>query len=204
MSSGQLRASDADRDLVREVLARAYAEGRITADEHSDRTSAVAQARTFDELTPLTADLVAVSPTPSALAATSSGSSSTPARTDGRSERVIAICTSGKRVGPWRVAHSTSAQVVLGDALIDLTEATFDSDTVEINCTQLAGMTKVRVPVGTNVVFETANVLGTSSIKDVGPPDPAMPTVVIRGVNIMGDIQVRGPKKPPPWKRHVT
>jgi hypothetical protein len=31
-----------------------------------------------------------------------------------------------------------------------------------------------------------------------------MPTVVIRGVNIMGDIQVRGPKKPPPWKRHVT
>ena len=203
MNSGQLRASDADRDQVRELLSRAYAEGRITADEHSDRTSAVAQARTFDELTSVTADLVAVPPAPSAVV-TSSTAASSPARVEGRSERIIAICTSGKRVGPWRVAHSTSAQVVLGDALIDLTEATFDTDTVEINCTQLAGMTKVRVPVGTNVVFETANVLGTSSIKDVGPPDPAMPTVVIRGVNIMGDIQVRGPKKPPPWKRHVT
>jgi hypothetical protein len=31
-----------------------------------------------------------------------------------------------------------------------------------------------------------------------------MPTVVIRGVNIMGDIQVRGPKRPLPWKRHVA
>jgi hypothetical protein len=203
MSSGQLRASDADRDQVRELLSRAYAEGRISADEHSDRTSAVAQARTFDELTALTADLVPVPPAPSTVA-TSSRAASTPARVDDRSERLIAIFTSGKRVGPWRVAHSTSAQVVLGDALIDLTEATFDTDTVEINCTQLAGMTRVRVPVGTNVVFETANVLGTSSIKDVGPPDPAMPTVVIRGVNIMGDIQVRGPKKPPPWKRHVA
>ena len=87
---------------------------------------------------------------------------------------------------------------MLGDALIDLTEATFDSDTVEINCTQLVGMTKVRVRVGTNVVFETANVLGTSSIKDVGPPDPADAHRGDPGPNIMGDIQVRGPKKPPP------
>ena len=93
MSAGELRASDADRDLVRDLLTRAYAEGRITADEHSDRTSAVAQARTFDELTSLTADLVAVPPTPSAVA-TSSAAASSPARVDGRSERVIAICTS--------------------------------------------------------------------------------------------------------------
>ncbi len=114
------------------------------------------------------------------------------------------MLTSGKRVGPWRVGRSTAAHVCLGDAMFDLTEATFESDRVELNCTVVAGMVKVRVPLGTNVVVEVANVLGSSTVKDIGQPDPALPTVVIRGVNIMGDIQVRGPKKPSPWNRHVA
>jgi hypothetical protein len=35
--SGQLRASDADRDKVTELLHAAYAEGRIRYEEHSER-----------------------------------------------------------------------------------------------------------------------------------------------------------------------
>lgn len=214
MSAGDLRASDADRDRVADVLHAAYAEGRITPDEHSERTAALTRARTFAELTTLTADLVpgpVVGPLahPPAAWPTADQSSTgiqsytgDPADTGG--DRVIAMLTSGKRVGPWRVGRSTAANVCLGDALFDLTEATFAADRVELNCTVVAGMVKVRVPLGTNVVVEVANVLGSSSVKDIGPPDPGMPTVVIRGLNFMGDIQVRGPKKPPPWRRHVT
>ena len=58
MNPGQLRVSDADRDQVTEVLHTAYAEGRISLDEHAERTSAALAARTFDDLTVLTADLV--------------------------------------------------------------------------------------------------------------------------------------------------
>ena len=50
MNPGQFRVSDADRDQVTEVLHAAYAEGRITLDEHAERTSAALEAKTFDDL----------------------------------------------------------------------------------------------------------------------------------------------------------
>lgn len=87
--------------------------------------------------------------------------------------------------------------------LIDLTEATLESGTIEVNCTQLLGSIKIRVPLGTNVRIEMTDVLAESSVKGIGEPDPAMPTVIVKGINILGDIQVRGPKKPLPWKRNV-
>ena len=58
MTPGSYRASDADRDQVAEVLNSAYAEGRLTLDEHQERTQAALEAKTFDDLTALTADLV--------------------------------------------------------------------------------------------------------------------------------------------------
>ena len=65
--SGQLRASDADRDKVTELLHIAYAEGRISYDEHSERTEAALTARTFDDLASLTTDLVPAPQRPPAL-----------------------------------------------------------------------------------------------------------------------------------------
>lgn len=56
MIPGTYRASDADRDQVAEVLHTAYAEGRITLDEHAERTQAALEAKTFDELGAITAD----------------------------------------------------------------------------------------------------------------------------------------------------
>lgn len=50
-------ASDTDRDAAARVLNEAFAEGRLTADEHRDRVRAVYAARTWPELTQLTADL---------------------------------------------------------------------------------------------------------------------------------------------------
>ena len=97
-----------------------------------------------------------------------------------------------------------NVNVILGSAFLDLTEATFTSRQIEINCTQLLGSIVVRVPPGTTVRVEAANVLADSSVKDIGEPDHAQPTVVIRGTNILGDIGVRGPKRPPIWKRHVA
>lgn len=53
-----LRASDADRDLVAGVLASAYADGRLDRVEHDERAEAAAHARTLGELPPLMSDLV--------------------------------------------------------------------------------------------------------------------------------------------------
>src|SRR5262249_7115704 len=50
---------DADRDTAAGLLSAALAEGRLTADEHDQRLSAVYAARTWQQLGRVTADLPA-------------------------------------------------------------------------------------------------------------------------------------------------
>lgn len=64
-----LRASDRDRDVVRDQLSTAYAEGRISDAELDERTDAVSRAKTLGELAPLLRDLVPASGTSYAVAA---------------------------------------------------------------------------------------------------------------------------------------
>ncbi len=50
-------ASDTDRDAAARVLNEAFADGRLTADEHRGRVDAAYAARTWPELAGLIADL---------------------------------------------------------------------------------------------------------------------------------------------------
>ncbi len=183
MSDDALRASDADRDQVTELLHAAYAEGRITDEEHTERLLAALRAKTFGELRPLTADLgpqlpsAEVAPTPDP-------------------DRMTAALTEVTRKGSWLVRRRSYATVFLGGIRLDLTEATFEAPVVEVNVTQVLGTMLLRVPAGTTIRNETASVLGDTSIRGLGRPDPAGPTIVLRGTNIMGEIKVRGPKRP--------
>ncbi|MFD1147986.1 DUF1707 SHOCT-like domain-containing protein [Saccharothrix hoggarensis] len=58
------RAADRDRAAVAAELSRAHTEGRLTLSEFDERTRAAYEARTYAELTALTADLPRVSPEP--------------------------------------------------------------------------------------------------------------------------------------------
>jgi hypothetical protein len=53
-----MRASDADRELVRVVLADSYGDGRLTREEYDDRLNTVYGSRTLGELPSLVADLI--------------------------------------------------------------------------------------------------------------------------------------------------
>ncbi|OYO09576.1 hypothetical protein CGZ94_18100 [Enemella evansiae] len=57
-----LRASDSDRDVAREVLAEAYADGQLDHDEYLQRLEVAGAATRHGELVPLVGDLT-VSPT---------------------------------------------------------------------------------------------------------------------------------------------
>jgi hypothetical protein len=206
MTAGRYRASDADRDQVAEVLHTAYAEGRITLDEHQERTQAVLQARTFDDLTAVTADLVPLQALPVHQQATGMPLVVTEGANPS-SDRLSTIMSSTKRSGSWRVRAHSVANNVMGDIKLDLTQATFDAPVVEINGTQLMSSLVLRVPAGVTIVNEVTNVLGETSIRDVGEPDPSMPTIVLTGTNIMSDIKVRGPKRPKTrsrWRKAIT
>src|SRR5947207_338555 len=53
----EMRASDADRERVAEVLRQAAADGRLDLTELDERLAVVYAARTYAELEPVTADL---------------------------------------------------------------------------------------------------------------------------------------------------
>jgi hypothetical protein len=59
-ANGGLRASDRDREVVHQVLAEAYADGRLDRAELDLRTTSVEGSRTLGDLPPLVSDLVAV------------------------------------------------------------------------------------------------------------------------------------------------
>jgi hypothetical protein len=54
---GKMRASDADRDRVVEVLSMAYSEGRLSKDEYDGRLQNALSARTYTDLDELVTDL---------------------------------------------------------------------------------------------------------------------------------------------------
>jgi len=59
---GKLRASDADRDRVVELLNLAYSEGQLSKDEYDTRLDSAMSARTFADLDSLVTDLPAARP----------------------------------------------------------------------------------------------------------------------------------------------
>lgn len=60
--NARMRASDADREVVRAVLTDAFADGRLTREEHEERVGTLLEARTLGELPALVDDLVVVEP----------------------------------------------------------------------------------------------------------------------------------------------
>jgi Domain of unknown function (DUF1707)/Domain of unknown function (DUF4190) len=59
---GRIRAGDADREHVVDLLKGAYTEGRLSKDEYDDRVAKALSARTFADLDLLIADLPVARP----------------------------------------------------------------------------------------------------------------------------------------------
>lgn len=62
MPEPHMRAADADRAAVAEVLGHAMADGRLTVAEYEERVARAYAARTYGELAELTADLPSAAP----------------------------------------------------------------------------------------------------------------------------------------------
>ena len=69
----EIRASDADRERVVEILRIGHVDGRLTLAELEERSATAYAARTREELAPLTADLPAPPPERAARAARVAG-----------------------------------------------------------------------------------------------------------------------------------
>ena len=192
VAGGHLRASDSDRDQVAAVLSTAFAEGRLSREEHEERLDQLVRAKTFDDLVHLTRDLVvASSPVPVADRATSSTVGSTGDGVD----RMVAVFSGAERKGRWRVRRQLETYAVFGGVDLDLREAVFESPVVEISGIWCFGGLDIKVPEGVEVRNEVMGIFGGSDVKGVGDPQPGAPVLVLKGVALFGGVSVKGPKR---------
>ncbi len=192
----QLRASDADRERVAEILRDALAEGRLDMGEFEERLEATYKARTYGELAPITRDLPAAGATAGALSlskeATEGGS--WPGRItggEGSSAWAVAVMSGFQRKGRWTMPKRFHCFAFWGGGEIDLREANFADREVEINCVAIMGGVQVIVPPGVEVVVRGIGVMGGFDHSEEGvPPEPGAPRVVVTGFAFWGGVGV--------------
>ena len=119
-SSPALRASDADRDRVIELLRAAVADGRLDQAEFDERLDAALAARTIDALAPLTADLIAAPGGGGALTLPLAG---TPAQPAAELLTINERHGSVRRDGRWTLPHRLALRTAWCVVMLDLTSA---------------------------------------------------------------------------------
>jgi len=207
IAGGNLRASDTDRDKVATVLSTAYAEGRITREEHDERLDAVMRARTFDDLVPITNDLVPLAPAtppapvPVAAEIPVEATFTVDTSRDSGPDQMIAVFGGATRKGRWRMPKQVNAVALFGGVEIDLTEATFESTEIEISGFWCFGGMEIKAPAGIEVRDRTAGIFGGTEIKGLGDPLPGAPVITIKGASLFGGVSVTGPV-PTKKRRH--
>jgi Domain of unknown function (DUF1707)/Cell wall-active antibiotics response 4TMS YvqF len=199
--NAHLRASDADRDRVVDVLRESLMAGRLTQDEHAERLDQVLKARTLGELEPITHDLPEASaiagPTPANLPA-SRIPVEPPANPDESRDTMVAIFGGGDRKGRWRVKLRTRIVAVFGGYDLDMTDAVFEGREVVVNVFTMFGGVHIKVPDGVELRNHGTGIFGGYGVTGGKSPDPNAPVVVLKGLAIFGGVggEVAKPKKP--------
>jgi len=191
----EMRASDADRDRVIDVLRAAAGEGRLTPDEFEERVQAVLAARTFGELAPFTADLPPSAPgryVPSAIAA---------APPPEREMRIAQRGGSVSRTGHWAVPRRIDLRPSWCDVTLDFTEADITHDTLLVDMKMRGG--SLTLVAGPGVVVDAEGLTVRYTDVEMRPSAEPGAKLVLRvklvGRMRYGRIEVQRPGRAPGW-----
>lgn len=191
-----MRASDADRERIAQVLHKATAEGRLDIHELDERLAAVYAAKTYGELAPITADLVLSGLPQPPVVPQYQGAVDTRVGGDPGSSVSVAFWSGINRRGQWVVPRLHNAVAIMGGIEIDLTHARFAEQEVTISCFAFWGGVEIRVPHDINVKVDGFGFMGAFEDRAPSRPYiPGAPTVRITGLAIMGGVEVKGPKR---------
>ena len=168
------------------MLAQALADGRLTNEEHSERTDAALTARTLGELAVLTRDLASPA--------------QQPVQVDG-GQVVSAVFGNTERHGRWVVPAMVTCSAVFGEAVLDLREALLQDRHVVLNVYALCGRVRLIVPAGVEVVMNGTGIVGRQrgATARLVPTAADVPVVEVRGYLVMSEVLVRTPPRPRRW-----
>jgi hypothetical protein len=204
MQPEHIRASDADRDKVAELLRDALAEGRLNPVEHEERLDTLYKAKTIGELAPITSDL----PGPGAAAPYAYTDNSAVggmeilgseardlAGQSKGSENLVAVFGGCERRGRWLVEPRTNVSVLCGGVELDLREAVLSQHEVTIQLAVIMGGVDITVPHGVRVINNTSAILGGTDLHGTDQvTDPNAPVVRLTGTCMLGGVDVKAKK----------
>lgn len=189
-----LRASDADRDRVAEVLRAAAADGRLSLDELDERLDRLYAAKTYGELEPVVEDLPGmgelIRPSQPPVVPPNRD---VPERVGGAPTSRVAKAIFGgvARRGQWVVPSHYRVKAVFGGVDLDLREARLESREVTIHSKAVFGGVHIVVPPDVIVIMEGTGIFGGfgGNAEDVQPPAGA-PVVRVTGKAVFGGVAV--------------
>ncbi len=200
-----MRAADADRELVHEILSAAMEQGSLSPAEYEERAGQALMAKTFGELDALTDDL----PVTQLGVALPEPDAPYPSMVTTRSGRApirscLAIMSGSELKGQAAVADQLSATAIMGGVEIDLREVEFTAPHLSIECVAIMGGIDITVPPDVAVEVGGGAIMGGFSNKASGSGPPGAPTIHVTGFAVLGGVDVkckeRGDKPRKPWQ----
>jgi hypothetical protein len=183
------RASDRERDAVVQRIQQAFAEGRLDDTEFDERMRAALTARTHGDLDVLLTDLPA---------AATPGEAPAAGRKLGRSS--IALKSSVRRAGRWRVPERYTTVVYKGDGWLDLRAAELSGPVTSFFA--VAYKSRVTILVPPSVRVEMTGLGVTQGAADEDDPGYRLaadaPVIHVRGLAYKGAVEIttRPPERP--------
>lgn len=195
----RLRAANADRQRVIDVIGRAHEAGRLSAAERDERTEAASRAIHLDELPALVEDLPeheswpllpsstkadklpAVPASSSVAEATDSSRSMLPATAPADGGFSVSVM-SGRDVAVAPGTEEIGNFAFWGGNNYDLTRAMGPGRTVVLNLNAVMAGSDITVPPGVRVVDESLAVMAANTIKPKAQGDGSNGTLVLKGL----------------------
>ena len=187
---GSTRASDRERDSVVQRVQDAFAEGRIDDVEFDERTRAALTARTHADLDALLADLPAERRRPGPCPAVAG---------HGPGRFAIALKSSVRRAGRWRVPERYTTVVYKGGGWLDLRAAELSGPVTTFVTVAYKSRVTILVPPNVRVEMTGFGVTQGQDDEDPGYRLPAdAPVIHVRGIAYKGTVEIatRPPERP--------
>ncbi|KWX66572.1 DUF1707 domain-containing protein [Mycobacterium sp. NAZ190054] len=173
-----IRASDADRAAVTQILEHAVGQGMLTLDEYTERVDVVLAARTRRELDTVIADLPHVRRQPE------------PAPPEVLSSWMSSI----SRKGPWTAPARLRLVTRMCSTTLDFTSAVLQSPVVYIDIDDYFSSTELILPDGATAdLNRVANIAASVSVKVMTDPPSGRLHVVVAGRVVFGSVTARHP-----------
>ena len=182
-----IRATDADRERTVTVLRTSGANGQLTVDELDERVEAAYAAKTRGELERLVEDLGDTRHRPADVAVRPG---------DDGTRWVVSVLGGSDRKGRWRLGRTVSVVNVMGGSDLDLNDAEFAGEVVEMRVFSLMGGSNVWIPEGLDIEVSEFALMGGNEVR-IGEPRPGDggPLLRLNLISIMGGTTVRRGRK---------